>query len=85
MLNLRHLGRRAMWLLFALALWISQGPLAWAQEGDAAAESAGGPVEGKSFAASWAIIMLCMILGMLVTLRPVSRSKEAKRQKKEDH
>jgi len=40
-------------------------------------EAAGKP--GKAYAISWGLILLCIVLGLLVTLRPSGRAEEVKK------
>jgi hypothetical protein len=46
-------------------------------------DSANGPSGPPSYGVSWALMLFCAILGLIVTLTPARRSSEVKRPKEE--
>jgi hypothetical protein len=46
-------------------------------------EGAAGPSGPPSYGMSWAMMLFCAILGLMVTLTPIRRSMEIKRTKDE--
>jgi hypothetical protein len=74
----------AAWDLFRLA---DSSPafhfLGLLAKGHDRSDSANGPSGPPSYGMSWAIMLFCAILGLMVTLTPSRRSIEVKRPKDE--
>lgn len=80
MRSLRRLFQRLFPFLMAVAVWADSLHLAWAQEGGGSSEE-----DGKGYGATWGLILLCVVLGLLLVLRPANRPDSDKkgRQKEE--
>ena len=77
MRRILHIFRlRATWLVLALTVWLVQSHLLWAQEGqEQAASKASG---GAAYVAPYALVILCVALGVFVVCNPTRRRERAK-------
>lgn len=68
---------RLTWLVPALAVWLASPYLLWAQEESvtAAASKASG---GAAYVAPYALVILCVALGIFVVCNPARRRERAK-------
>jgi hypothetical protein len=81
MRSLRRLLQRLFPLFMAVVVWADSLHVAWAQEGGGSSSEE----DGKGYGATWGLILLCVVLGLLLVLRPVNRPESDKkgRQKEE--
>jgi hypothetical protein len=79
-----HLINIAFWETTRLA---SASPLAHffglLARGHDRSEGASGPSGPPTYGLSWALVLFCAILGLMVTLTPIRRTSEVKRPKDE--
>ena len=71
--QLRRISQALRLGLIAAGVWVASAPPAWAQE------VAGEAVEEKSYVLSYALVALCVILALMLVLRPVGRTDEVKK------
>jgi hypothetical protein len=80
MRSLRRLFQRLFPLFVAVVVWADSLSVVWAQEGGGASDE-----DGKGYGAAWGLILFCVVIGLVLVLRPVNRPESDKkgRQKEE--
>ena len=79
---IRRLGNAWRWsAIFAITAAAVLTDVRFALGADAGGDAGG---DDRTHALSWGLVLLCLVLGLLVTLRPSRRAGEVKRPVRDD-